>query len=83
MIANVLQMAAFETPYRRQQIHDTTEVVLGLLPQSHIFALVVICHAAAYRGDQIVVLPKYDLRQLLLTIQTFSINTLFLVGLFV
>ncbi len=57
-----------------------TEVALGLLPQSHIYALVVICHATTYRGDQVISLPKFELRQYLEAIQRFKINTLYLVS---
>ena len=84
VISNVLQIAAFEKPYRdsvRQPgTKYVTEVVLGLLPQSHIYSLVVICHATTYRGDQVINLPKFDLQHLLSSIQTFKINGLFLVS---
>lgn len=58
---------------------DYVENVLGLLPMSHIYGLVVICHASIYRGDGVIVLPKFDFTQTLETIQKFKINTLFLV----
>ncbi|KAJ5148690.1 hypothetical protein N7448_000268 [Penicillium atrosanguineum] len=71
VIANTMQIAAFEkTP---------PEVTLGLLPQSHIYALVVICHSGPYRGDQIVVLPKFELKSYLTSIQKFKISCLMLV----
>jgi acyl-CoA synthetase (AMP-forming)/AMP-acid ligase II len=76
VIANTLQIATFEKP---QLPAGVLEVALGLLPQSHIYALVVICHASTYRGFGVVNLPKFDLQLLLGAIQTFKINTLFLV----
>ncbi|KAM0800461.1 phenylacetyl-CoA ligase-like protein [Usnea florida] len=83
VISNVLQITAFEKPYRESVRQPggkyVTEVALGLLPQSHIYALVVICHATTYRGDQVISLPKFDLQHLLNSIQNFKINTLFLV----
>lgn len=84
VIANTLQIQAFEQSHRDSKTPKDgksvyTEVSLGLLPQSHIYALVVICHAGAYRGDQIVVLPKFDLNSYLASIQKFKITTLFLV----
>lgn len=59
--------------------YDPMEVALGLLPQSHIYALVVICHATTYRGDQVINIPKMDMGVVLGSIQRFKINTLFLV----
>lgn len=85
VISNVLQISTFEKPYRDSvrepgSKYDMTEVALGLLPQSHIYALVVICHATTYRGDQVINLPKFEIQQLLSSIQRFAINTLFLVS---
>lgn len=76
VIANTMQIAAFEKGHRG----SSTEVTLGLLPQSHIYALVVICHAGPYRGDQIIVLPKFELKSYLASIQRFSISCLMLVS---
>ena len=59
---------------------DYIDVTLGLLPMSHIYSLVVICHAGAYRGDGIVVLPKFEFESTLQAIQDHKINSLFLVS---
>lgn len=85
VISNVLQISAFEKLHRdaRQKPgskYSVTEVVLGLLPQSHIYALVVICHASTYRGDQVINLPRFEMGSFLNAIQRFEINTLFLVS---
>ena len=85
VIANVLQIQAFEKPQRDSKKdpgskYDPTEVALGLLPQSHIYALVVICHASTYRGDQVISLPKFEMGSFLTAIQRFKINQLFLVS---
>ena len=85
VIANVLQISAFERPYRESLSQSgvtvkPTEVALGLLPQSHIYSLVVVCHATGYRGDQTINLPRYDLKLYLNAIQRFKINSLFLVS---
>ena len=85
VIANVLQIQAFEKPQRDSKREpgsefDATEVALGLLPQSHIYALVVICHASTYRGDQVISLPKFEMGSFLKAIQRFKINQLFLVS---
>ncbi|KAL2043965.1 hypothetical protein N7G274_003485 [Stereocaulon virgatum] len=84
VISNVLQISTFEKPYRDSvqepgSKYSFTEIALGLLPQSHIYALVVICHATTYRGDQVINLPKFEIGQYLNAIQRFHINVLFLV----
>lgn len=76
VIANVMQLAIFE---RSQRKPGSTETALGLLPQSHIYSLLVICHACIYRGDQVIILPKYNLHTMLSAVTTYAINTLFLV----
>jgi len=53
VISNVLQIGTFESidrNVRSQNGKPRMDVVLGLLPQSHIYGLVVICAAATYRG---------------------------------
>ena len=85
VISNVLQIATFEKPYRDSKRepgskYTFTEIALGLLPQSHIYSLVVICHATTWRGDQVINLPKFEIAQFLTAIQRFKINTLFLVS---
>ena len=84
VISNVLQISTFEHQHRASKKrpgdrYPPPEIVLGLLPQSHIYSLVVICHTATYRGDQVVTLPKFEMGHLLSAIQRFKINTLFLV----
>jgi long-subunit acyl-CoA synthetase (AMP-forming) len=79
VIANTLQLTTYEKPQFGQ---GPPGVVLGLLPQSHIYALVVICHANIYRGFGVTNLPKFDLQMLLAAIQRFRINTLYLVMLY-
>ena len=82
VIANTLQIKAFEQNHRDSggAKPAATEVALGLLPQNHIYALVVIGHAGAYRGDQTIVLPKFELKSYLTAIQHYKITTLFLVS---
>jgi acyl-CoA synthetase (AMP-forming)/AMP-acid ligase II len=84
VIANILQIKTFEKPSRDKKkvpgsLLGFTDVVLGLLPQSHIYSLIVICHAATYRGDQVVNLPKFEANQFLGAIQRFKIHVLYLV----
>ncbi|MCJ1320435.1 hypothetical protein MMC15_005774 [Xylographa vitiligo] len=85
VISNVLQISTYEKPYRDMMKKnspsnaDFLEITLGLLPQSHIYSLVVICHATGYRGDQVINLPKFEINTYLSAIQRFKINTLLLV----
>lgn len=84
VIANVLQAVVFEKKPREDAARASgkkygQEITLGLLPQSHIYALVVINHAGPYRGDQVIILPKFDLKSYLAAIQNFKITGLFLV----
>jgi acyl-CoA synthetase (AMP-forming)/AMP-acid ligase II len=79
IISNVLQRTTFEAPWRKQHTNDATEVVMGCLPFSHIYGLVLICHTSTYRGDQVIVLPKFDLVNFLKSIEGFKIYELFVV----
>jgi acyl-CoA synthetase (AMP-forming)/AMP-acid ligase II len=82
VISNVLQIATYEKPVRDRRSKnggDPTEVGLGLLPLSHIYGLVVIAQASTYRGDGVIILPKFELPTFLQAIQTHKINTLYLV----
>ncbi|WZH48559.1 Regulatory protein [Fusarium acuminatum] len=75
VIACTLMIHTFESITRAQDGIDT-QVALGLLPFSHIYGLVVIAHIAQYRGDEIVVLQRFQLEQLLAAIQKFRIEQL-------
>ncbi|KAH7312116.1 hypothetical protein BKA65DRAFT_610189 [Rhexocercosporidium sp. MPI-PUGE-AT-0058] len=80
VIANVLQIGTYEKPIRdKRPENKRTEVGLGLLPLSHIYGLVVIAQASTYRGDGVIILPKFELQSFLNAIQTHKIETLYLV----
>lgn len=78
VIANTMQYATFETP-TRDKVGIVTQSVLGLLPLSHIYGLVVTAHGCPYLGDEIIVLPKFEMPTFLSAIERFKINLLFLV----
>lgn len=81
VIANVLQMSTFEKPVREQRpAAKRTEVGLGLLPLSHIYGLVVIAQTGTYRGDEVIILPKFELQSYLSAIQKYRIESLYVVG---
>ena len=84
VIANTIQLNTHEEPARedykrRQLLGSYTENCLGLLPMSHIYGLIVISHVGPYRGDGVIVLPKYDFKLLLQSIQDYKISMLYLV----
>lgn len=80
VIANVLQITTFEKTVRDQRpASKRSEVALGLLPLSHIYGLVVIAQAGAYRGDEAIILPKFELQSYLNAIEKYRIETLYVV----
>ncbi len=80
VIANIMQVRWHEEPGRRAKGVET-QIQLGLLPFSHIYGLVVVAQVGTYRGDGVIVLPKFELKTLLETIQRFKINFMHIVGL--
>lgn len=80
VIANTLQIKTYDAKYRHSLGGDSyRETALGLLPQSHIYGLIVICHESTYVGDSVVVLPKFEMKPFLNSIQQYKINTLYIV----
>ncbi|VUC33245.1 unnamed protein product [Clonostachys rosea] len=75
VIANVIQMALFER-VARDKLGVKTQVVLGVLPLSHIYGLVLVGLVSCYRGDEVVVLPRFDLDAFLAAVQRFKIEQL-------
>ncbi|CAM1502211.1 Fc.00g041950.m01.CDS01 [Cosmosporella sp. VM-42] len=78
VIANVLQLYTYESVPRSTQ-GIGTQVELGLLPFSHIYGLVPVAHLGAYSGDEIIVLPRFELKSFLSAIQKFRIEQVHLV----
>ena len=84
VIANVMQISTSEQKYRdslKKSPSDPeyTQAVLGILPQSHIYGLVFICHYSIFRGDEIIVMSRFDIVEMLQTIQLCKISCLFIV----
>lgn len=79
VISNVLQLKAYEKNVREEWETDT-ELGLGLLPLSHIYGLVVIAQGTTYRGDEIIILPKFELKSFLKSIQDYRVQTLYVVS---
>jgi acyl-CoA synthetase (AMP-forming)/AMP-acid ligase II len=81
VITNVMQFTLMEEGERNERpTSQRSEAILGLLPLSHIYGLVVIAHVGAYRGDEVIILPKFELPSFLNAIQRFSIRQLYLVS---
>ncbi|KAI1869798.1 hypothetical protein JX265_002030 [Neoarthrinium moseri] len=78
VIANILQHTTYES-VARKQLGISTQVELGLMPQSHIYGLIVVSHTAPWRGDEIIILPKFEFESYLAAIQRFKIEHLIIV----
>ncbi|CAH0054955.1 unnamed protein product [Clonostachys solani] len=78
IIANILQIAAFEGSTRKQR-GVKTQVNLGVLPLGHIYGLTVIALASQYRGDEVIILPRFNLGTFLDSVEKFKIERLYLV----
>ncbi|KAM0248379.1 hypothetical protein ACHAQJ_009504 [Trichoderma viride] len=78
VIANVLQVYHFDN-VPRKQLGIETQNYLGVLPLSHIYALVLVSTLGQWRGDQGIMLPKYNFEELLNATQRFKIEQLFVV----
>ena len=80
VIANMMQIRWHEEPGRRAAGVDGGQVLVGLLPLSHIYGLVVVANAGIYRGDGVVILPRFELHALLSVVQRFRVNIMHIVS---
>ncbi|KAI6251851.1 putative NRPS-like protein biosynthetic cluster [Pyricularia oryzae] len=78
VICNVIAHTTFDSVSRKKNGIET-EVELGLVPMSHTYGLLVVSHMATWRGDEIIVLPKFEMRSYLNAIQRFRIERLLVV----
>jgi acyl-CoA synthetase (AMP-forming)/AMP-acid ligase II len=74
VIANVLQVVALESIVR----HRDVEVVLGVLPLSHVQGIVA-SHGSIYVRDRFILHTKFDMKEAMASIQGHRINRLYLV----
>ena len=81
VLANTIQFKAFDS-VAQQALRKDTQLFLGVLPFSHIYALVAITHATTARGDGVVVLPSFDLDTYLAATERFKIEVHNVVGCF-
>ncbi|KAJ9144226.1 Acetyl-CoA synthetase-like protein [Pleurostoma richardsiae] len=78
VISNCLQLTTYESIARAKNNFET-QVATGVLPFSHIYGLVVISHLSMWRGDEVIVLPKYNLLGMMSAVQKYKVNQLFVV----
>ncbi|KAH7146139.1 hypothetical protein EDB81DRAFT_689254 [Dactylonectria macrodidyma] len=78
VISNVLQHVTYESLGRCRN-GVKTQAVSGFLPFSHIYGLMIASHTSTWRGDEVIVLPKFELRAFLGSIQRFRIRQILLV----
>ncbi|EPS42417.1 hypothetical protein H072_3618 [Dactylellina haptotyla CBS 200.50] len=76
MVTNVIQIIQYGKSFRD---YSKPTNILALLPQSHIYALVVMNQSEPYVGNSAVVVPKFELVPFLDCIQRFKLSFLFLV----
>ncbi|KAK5657867.1 hypothetical protein OQA88_2415 [Cercophora sp. LCS_1] len=73
IMANILQLSAIERLSRKDW-----EIVLGILPLSHVQGIVS-SHTSVYLRDRIIMHTKFDMQAALGSVQTHRINRLYLV----
>lgn len=73
-----MMIKIYDQAGRRANSVDT-QVMLGLLPFSHIYGLTVCGLSALQTGDEIIVLPKFELASFLGAIQRFRIEQMAIV----
>ncbi|VUC27867.1 unnamed protein product [Clonostachys rosea] len=76
IIANIMQMNLYELPLRNG---NQPEVILGILPQSHIYSIILTTHCSVFRGDTVVVVAKFELMNLVKAIRRFNMTMLYVV----
>jgi ribosome assembly protein SQT1 len=79
IIANTMQLTYSDQNWRGESHKGYRDIVLGVLPMSHIYSLVVICHASTYRGDRVIVLSKFEMQTCLRSIEKYKISILYIV----
>ncbi|GAO14840.1 uncharacterized protein UV8b_04079 [Ustilaginoidea virens] len=75
IIANILQLSTCDS-VSRKQLGIETQVNLGVLPFSHIYGLTIVCLLSHFRGDQVIVLPKFDPDTFLNAVQQHKVEQL-------
>ncbi|KAF5621522.1 phenylacetyl ligase [Fusarium tjaetaba] len=75
IISGIIQTCTFDSVSRKADGVDT-QVMLGVLPFSHVFGLMLITHLGTYRGDEIIVMPRFEFEPFLAAVSRFKIHQL-------
>ena len=75
IITNILQMYYHEKP-ARQELGVETQTSLGILPLGHIYGLTLVAQVAQFRGDRVIIMPRFELDTFLNAIQTYGVQHL-------
>ncbi|RKU40799.1 hypothetical protein DL546_002734 [Coniochaeta pulveracea] len=75
IIANMMQFRVYEQPARKK-FGIETQVGFAVLPLSHAYGLHVVALSQTWRGDELIVMPKFDLTTYLKAIERFKIQCL-------
>ncbi|XEV06024.1 hypothetical protein FSHL1_011311 [Fusarium sambucinum] len=78
VISNVLQHVTHDSVAREKR-GIITQAVTGFLPLSHIYGLVIAAHTSTWRGDQVIILPRFEFKDFLQSVQDFKIRQLLVV----
>ncbi|PKS06118.1 hypothetical protein jhhlp_007434 [Lomentospora prolificans] len=74
IIANIIQMTRYESTFRSQSHRD---VILGVLPQSHIYSIILTTHAPVFRGDTVITMAKFELMSFIRAVNKFRMTLLY------
>lgn len=75
IISGIIQTCTYDSVSRKADGVDT-QVMLGVLPFSHVFGLMLITHLGTYRGDEIIVMPRFEFEPFLAAVSRFKIQQL-------
>jgi long-chain acyl-CoA synthetase len=68
VVANVYQMASWAIPMRANY---GEEVVMGVMPLFHVYGMVTVMHFAVLTGSAMVLLPRFEVKQVLKAISRY------------
>ena len=84
IIANITQVVSFESTFHKEQartmgLKEYSETCLCVAPMSHIYGFTQISLVSMFRGDTIIVLPRYDIDSVMRAVERYRIARLYLV----
>lgn len=76
IIANIIQMTLYESTFLSRSHPD---VILGVLPQSHIYSIILTTHVPVFRGDTVVTMAKFELMSFIDAVKKYRMTLLYVV----